>query len=106
MALVEGCDVADSGHDRGCDQRADAWNLSEPLTGWVGRGDLFDLRVHRSDLLFEILPLVPEKADEVAHAWRQVRVSVLEDLGHRQLRLGWCLREGHSPLMHQTPHLV
>jgi hypothetical protein len=29
------------------------------------------------------LPPVPEKADEVAHAWRQVRVSVLEDLGHR-----------------------
>ena len=64
--LVEGSAVADSGHDRGCDQRADTGDLSEPLAGWVGRGDLFDLRVHRNDLLFEILPLAPEKADGCA----------------------------------------
>jgi hypothetical protein len=78
-ALVEGCAVTDRSHDRGCHQRADTGYLSEPLAGRVGRGDLFYLFVHANDLLFEILPLAPEKADQVAHAWRQVRLSVLED---------------------------
>jgi hypothetical protein len=48
------------------DQRADTGDLSESLTGRVGRGNLFDLRVHRNDLLFEILPLAPEKVDGCA----------------------------------------
>src|SRR5260370_21529541 len=67
---------------------------------------MFDLHVHRNDLLFEILPLAPEKADKVAHAWRQVRVSVLEDLGHRHLELGWSLREGHAALKQEGSQLV
>jgi len=103
---MEGCAVANRGHDRGCDQWADTGDLSETPAGWVGGGDLFHLLVHRDDLLFKILPLVPEKADEGAHAWCQVRVNVLEDLGHRYFELGWRLREGHAALEQEGSQLV
>jgi hypothetical protein len=36
--LMEGCAVTDRGYVRCCDQRANAGDLSEPLTGWIGRG--------------------------------------------------------------------
>src|SRR4029077_9590496 len=33
-------------------------------------------------------------------------ISVLEDLGHRQLQLGRCLREGHATLQQEGSQLV
>ena len=60
MALMRGCAVADRSDDRGGHWRADAGDLSEPLAGWIGRDDLFDLFVHRNDLL-QILPLAPQQ---------------------------------------------
>jgi hypothetical protein len=35
--LTEGCAVTDRGHDRSCDQRANAGDLPDPLAGWIGR---------------------------------------------------------------------
>src|ERR1700727_278501 len=72
--------------------------MPEPLAGWIGGGDLLDLFVHCNDLLLQILPLAPEQADEVTHAWRKVRVCVLEDLGHRLLQLEGSLGEDHATL--------
>ncbi len=69
---MKGRSVADCGDDRGRNQGAYAGDLPESLAGWIGRGDLFNLFVHRDDLLLQVLPLAPQQADEVTHAWCEV----------------------------------
>jgi hypothetical protein len=43
------------------------------------------------DLLFEVLPLAPEKADQVVHSGREIRVSVLKYFGIATLSLNGVL---------------
>ncbi len=81
-------------------------HLPESLAGWIGRGDLFNLFVHRDDLLLQVFPLAPQQADEVTHAWCQVRICVLEDLRHRLLQLERSLGEDHATLEQEGPQLV
>jgi hypothetical protein len=49
---------------------------------------------------------LPEQADQVAHARRQVRLSVLEDIGHRYLELERSLREHQAALQQERSQLV
>jgi hypothetical protein len=49
-SLVEGCSVPDRSYDRGCDQRSDAWDLSQSHAGGVARSDPFDFIVHPFNL--------------------------------------------------------
>ena len=76
------------------------------LTGWIGRSDLFDLFVHRHDLLLQVLPLAPQQADEITHARREVRITVLEDLGHRQPQLERSFGEDHATLEQEGSQLI
>ena len=105
-AFVEGCTVADCGDDCCCDQRAYTGDLPQPHTGGIGGSNLFHLRIDGCDLLLEFLSLAPKQADQVAHTGRQIRVSVLEDLGHRHLELARCLCEGHPTLKQEGSQLV
>ena len=106
-ALMKGRSVADCGDDRGRNQGAYAGGLPESLAaGWIGRGDLFNLFVHRDDLLLQVLPLAPQQVDEVTHAWCEVRICVLEDLRHRLLQLEGSLGEDHATLEQEGSQLV
>src|SRR5277367_1270656 len=103
---MEGRSVADRSDDRSRNQGAYAGDLPESLAGWIGRGDLLNLFVHRDDLLVQVLPLAPQQADEVAHAWCEVRICVLEDLRHRLLQLEGSLGEHHATLEQEGSQLV
>ena len=81
-ALVEGCPVADRGYDCRCDQRSDAGDLSQSYSGGVARSDPLDFIVHPSNLKLQILPLVPQHGQQVAHARREILLGVLKDLRH------------------------
>ena len=60
---MKGRSVADSGDDRRRNQGAYAGDLSESLAGWIARGDLFNLFVHRDDLLLQVVAfLASDKA--------------------------------------------
>jgi hypothetical protein len=48
--LAEGSTVADSRHDGGGDQWADAWDGAQPSARGVGGGDLFNLLIRSLDL--------------------------------------------------------
>lgn len=70
------------------------------------RGDLFDLFVHRDELLLQILPLAPQQADEVAHACCQVRIRVIKRLRHGLLQREGRLGKHHATLEQEGPQLV
>src|ERR1700692_1257716 len=55
----------------------------------VTSSNLFELVGQFIDLLFDGLPLIPQEADYVAHHRCQCVLSVLENICHRCLELGW-----------------
>ena len=51
---------------------------STPL---IGGRDAFQLQAESFNLVFDSLPLLPEKIDQVPHLRRQIEVGVLQDVG-------------------------
>ena len=81
-SLAEGRAVADRGNNGGRHHGSDAWDLTDAGAARVCIGDTLQLFGKLLDLLLHGLPLTPQDIDGVAHLWCQVRVGVLEDVGH------------------------
>src|SRR6202007_2614802 len=101
-SLAKCSSVADRGNDRGCDQRADARDLSEPRACRITRGDPLYFLVQINQLLFKILPLVPNQSQQVAHTRSEIFLGVLEDLGHALAQPGRALREHQAAFQQES----
>jgi len=102
-SLAEGRSVADRGHDGRRYDGSDAWDLTNACAACVGSGDAFQLFGKLLDLVLHCLPLTPQYVDEVAHLWCQVRIGVLEDVGHGGLELRWRLCKYHASFEQERP---
>jgi hypothetical protein len=84
----------------------DAADLPDAAATCITGSDLLEPVGQLVGLVLDGLPLVPQKANHVAHHRRQGVVCVLENICHGSLQLGRLLTKDHATLQKKRAYLV
>jgi hypothetical protein len=98
--------VSDGSYHRGRYHGTHPRNLLQSLTGRVYVRDSFDLAAGGFDLQLQVLPLLPELIQQLAHQWRKLQLRILQDQRYPLPQIRPATADGDPTFQQKSPDLV